>query len=252
MLWDEGYQRSRYELKYLVDEPCARQVRDFVRSYLARDRHAMPEMHYSYPIYTAYLDDPGLTLYRATVQAQKNRFKLRVRYYNHEPDSPLFFEIKRRVNDVILKQRATVRRAALEPLLRGEPPLRDACFKPGDAESYDVLREFCRLRNSLHAAPTIIVYFEREAWISPGDTNLRVTFDRAARAARYVGTLQPPRWVDARVPQVILELKFDDRFPTWMRDMVECCDLHRCSMGKYAHCMDRVPRAAAPYAFVHA
>jgi hypothetical protein len=223
-----------------------------VRSYLTRDRHAMPGMRYAYPIYTVYLDDSGLSLYRATVQAQKNRFKLRVRYYDHEPSSPLFFEIKRRVNEVILKQRAIVRREMLEPLLRGECPLRAACFDANDAESYDVLCEFSRLRNSLHATPTIIVYFEREAWISPADSSLRVTFDRAARAAHFVETLRPSWWIDARVEQVILELKFDDRFPTWMREMVECCDLHRCSMGKYAHCMGRVPRAAAPYAFVDA
>src|SRR5688500_3923327 len=71
-----SFQRSRYELKYLIDEPRARQVRDFIRSYLRRDPHSIPDMHYSYPIYTMYLDDPGLALYHATVQAQKNRFKL--------------------------------------------------------------------------------------------------------------------------------------------------------------------------------
>ena len=37
-------------------------------------------------------------------------------------------EIKRRVNEVILKQRAIVRREMHEPLLRGECPLRAACF----------------------------------------------------------------------------------------------------------------------------
>ena len=253
MLFDHGYQRSRYELKYLIDEPCARQVRDFVRSYLARDRHAKPEKRYAYPIYTLYLDDPGLSLYRATVQAQKNRFKLRVRYYDHRPASPLFFEIKRRVNEVIFKQRALVRREALGALLRGEPPLRRACFEEDDAESYDVLCEFTRLANSLHAQPNIIVYFEREAWISPADTNVRVTFDRAAACARYVPDLDPPHWTDARVRQVILELKFDDRFPTWMRDLVECCDLHRSSMGKYAHCMKEAPRVPTrPYEYVSA
>src|SRR5688572_13553898 len=194
MLFDQGYQRSRYELKYLIDEPCARQVRDFVRSYLKRDGHALVGMGHAYPIYSLYLDDPGLTLYRATVQAQKNRFKLRVRYYNHEPAAPLFFEIKRRVNEVILKQRAIVRRDALGWLLRGECPLREACFDPEDAESYDVLREFGRLRNSLYATPQIIVYFEREAWISPADANVRVTFDRKAKVAHYVDTLQPPHW----------------------------------------------------------
>src|SRR5688500_14680822 len=252
MLFEHRYQRSRYEYKYLIDEPRARTVRDFVRSYLKRDAHNIPSMGHAYPIYSLYLDDPGLALYRATVQAQKNRFKLRVRYYNHEPASPLFFEIKRRVGDVILKQRAVVRRDAFARLLRGECPIQAACYQAEDAESFDVLREFCRLRNMMHATPQIIVYFEREAWISPTDDNMRVTFDRAAAVANYERTLEPRRLNDARVRQVILELKFDDRFPTWMRDLVECCDLHRASMGKYVHCLNQVNRPATPFAFVNA
>jgi hypothetical protein len=244
------YQRSRYELKYLVDEPCARQVRDFARSYLRRDDHAIPEKRFSYPIYSLYLDDPGLTLYRATVQAQMNRFKMRVRYYDHNPASPLFCEIKRRVNEVILKHRAVIKRDALHRLVRGFCPTVDDLYDPTDADSYSALREFCNLRDSLRAQPNIIVYFEREAWVAPGDEGVRVTFDRAAAAAPYAANLQPSAWRDAKVEQVILELKFDNRFPLWMRELVRCCDLYRTHMGKYVHCYDQLPRPARPYAHV--
>ena len=242
---DSRYQRSRYELKYLIDEPCARQVRDFVRSYLVRDGHARAGMGFAYPIYSIYLDDAGFGLYRATVQAQKNRFKLRIRYYDdRDADGPLFFEIKRRVNDIIMKERAVVRRGELAALLHGACTLRDACVDPGDAESHGVLGEFFRLRDAINASPNIIVYFQREAWVSPTgkklDGNVRVTFDRRAAVAPFAGTLSPPHWTDARVPEVILELKFDDRFPRWMHELVTCCDLHRSSMGKYAHCMGQV------------
>ena len=241
------YQRSRYEYKYLIDERCALEVRNFVRSYLRRDDHAIPSMGHAYPIYSIYLDGPGLTLYSATVQAQMNRFKLRVRYYDHRPTSPLFCEIKRRVNDVIFKERAVIRREALAELLEGSCPsprhLRDA----DDTDSYGVLRQFCELRNSLHADPRIIVYFEREAWISPTDQNTRVTFDRTARAAHFTPDLQPTGWKDAEVGAVILELKFDDRFPLWMRELVRCFDLYRTRMGKYVHCMDHLPLAARPF-----
>src|SRR5688572_9376644 len=208
MSLNNGYQRSRYELKYLVDEPCARQVRDFVRSYLRRDRHAIPEMRYSYPIYSAYLDDPGLSLYHATTQAQKNRFKLRIRYYNHEPASPLFFEIKRRQNEVILKRRAVVRRSAMAELLSGRAPRWEDLHDPKDADSYDALREFSHLNSTIHAEPRIVIYFEREAWISPTDSSVRVTFDREAAMAPFCPNLRPKQWTDAQVPMVILELKF--------------------------------------------
>jgi hypothetical protein len=242
------YQRSRYEFKYLIDEPRARQVRDFVRSYLRRDEHAQPEKRHAYPIYSLYLDSPGLSLYHATVQAQMNRFKLRVRYYDNQPESPVFCEIKRRVNDVILKDRAQVRRGALEELFAGRSASPDDLFDPGDTDSYSALRKFCDLRNALHAEPRIVVYFEREAWISADDDATRVTFDRSAAAAHWRNQFEPSHLSPAKVPDVILELKFDDRFPLWMREMVAGCNLFRTPMSKYRHCMESIPRAARPFA----
>jgi hypothetical protein len=238
------HQGSRYELKYIIDERCARGVRDFVRAHLARDPHALPEMRYSYPIYSLYLDGPGLTLYSATLQAQKNRYKLRIRYYDHEPHSPVFFEIKRRVGDVILKDRAAVGRGSVERLLAGHSPRPADLVDQTDTGALSILCRFCELRNAIHAEPKIIVYFEREAWISPGDDELRVTFDREAAAAHYDGELRPSRWLDPHVAGTILELKFDNRFPLWMRDLVVDWDLYRTRMGKYVHCMDNVPRPA--------
>jgi SPX domain protein involved in polyphosphate accumulation len=244
------YQRCRYEYKYLIDEARARNVRDFIRSYLCRDEHGLASMHQAYPIYSLYLDGPGLMLYNATVQAQMNRFKLRVRYYNHEPGSPLFCEIKRRVNEVIFKDRADIRRDALSHLLGGRCPCTEDLADPGDVDSLAALNKFFELRNSVHAQPRIIVYFEREAWISPSDDNTRITFDRKAAAAHYVTDLNPEIWTGAEVGSVILELKFDDRFPTWMRELVRSCDLYRTNMGKYVHCMNSLPQAATP--FMHA
>ena len=40
---------------------------------------------------------------------------------------------------------------------------------------------------------------------------------------------------------VILELKFDDRFPLWMRELVQSCDLWREPMCKYSTCMAQLP-----------
>jgi hypothetical protein len=248
MTADHRYQRSRYELKYVVDAACASRVRDFVRGHLRRDAHGIPEMRYAYPIYSLYLDGPGFMLYNATVQAQKNRFKLRVRYYDHDASSPVFCEIKRRVNDVIMKERAAIRRDALEQLLAGHCPRREDLLEDQPVEAYDALRRFCELRDALLARPRIIVYFEREAWVSREDNNVRVTFDVEATAAHYAHDLRPTRWEDARVPGVIVELKFDDRFPVWMRELVQSFDLYRTRMGKYVHCMDRLPRAARAFA----
>lgn len=236
MSFNHQLQRNRFELKFILDENTARYVRDFARSHLQRDDHAIPELHYAYPIYSLYLDSPGLTLYRATVEGQMNRYKLRIRYYNEKPWSPVFFEIKRRVNEVILKERAIVKRERMDDLLRGRCPTPDDMAKPSDFEGYSALRRFVELRNALHATGKVIVYYHREAWVTAEDDNVRLTFDRELRTARYDGSLENRRWLQVPMEGVVLELKFDTRFPTWMRELVRACDLYRTSFPKYVHC----------------
>ena len=236
------FHTCRYELKYLVDEPVARGVRDFVRGRLERDRYAIPVMAYSYPIYSVYLDDHAMSLYGAAFQGQMNRYKLRIRYYDHKETSPVFFEIKRRVNDVILKERAAVKRSAVDRLMKGCSPHPDDLVDRKNMGDYFVLRRFCELRSAIHADPKVIVYYEREAWVMPGNEQLRVTFDREAATARYTGTLAPSNWIDPQFPAVVLELKFTDRFPIWMRDLVQSWDLYRTKMSKYLTCVDQLPK----------
>ena len=89
-------QSSRYELKYMVDERTAKEVRDFVLNYLQPDQHTDPLEGFGYSVHSLYLDSQDLKLCRATVNGEKNRFKLRVRFYEDTADSPVFFEIKRR------------------------------------------------------------------------------------------------------------------------------------------------------------
>lgn len=231
---------SRYEMKYLVDELRACGVRDFIRQYLQRDRHCRSDAGWTYPSYSLYLDGPGLMLYRATCQGLKNRYKLRIRYYDQNPNSPGFFEIKRRVGQVIIKERAAVRKSSIERLLAGFCPQRSDLIDPDDLDEYSVLRRFCELRTAIAAQPKIIVHYHREAWVCRTDAKLRVSFDRKLATARYDGTLHPSRWIEAPTDGVILELKFNDRFPLWMEELTRNWDLHRVSMPKYVHCTDRL------------
>src|SRR5260221_3122319 len=115
-------QQSRFEFKYFISESTAERVRDFVRCYLAMDEYSVGRPNYSYPVHSLYLDSDNLKIYWRTVNGDKNRFKLRLRYYSDNPDSPVFFEIKRRMKDVILKQRGGVRQTAVALLLQGHLP----------------------------------------------------------------------------------------------------------------------------------
>src|SRR5437879_5415193 len=115
-------QTQRFELKYLIAEETALLVRDFVRSYLDMDEYSVGRPNYSYPVHSLYLDSDDLRLYWRTINGDKNRFKLRLRYYSTNPDTPVFFEIKRRMNNCIMKQRGGVRQDAIRGLLIGQFP----------------------------------------------------------------------------------------------------------------------------------
>ena len=76
-------------------------------------------------------------------------------------------------------------------------------------------------------------------------------YKQARPGSDYAHSLSPRECRDARIDSVILELKFDDRFPLWMRELAQSCDLYRTKMGKYVHCMEQIPRGPLrPYAFI--
>src|ERR1041384_5704414 len=115
-------QLQRFELKYVIPERVALDVRQFVCAYLDIDEYGATMPNLSYPVHSLYMDSDDLYTYRATINGDKNRYKLRLRYYNEKPDSPVFFEIKRRMNNTIAKQRGGVRRSSVAAILAGQLP----------------------------------------------------------------------------------------------------------------------------------
>jgi hypothetical protein len=233
-------QPQRFELKYLVSEGKALEVREFVRCYLEIDEYGESMPNFSYPVHSLYLDSGDLKLYHATINGDRNRVKLRIRYYHDRADSPVFFEIKRRSNNCIMKQRSAiqgaVRREAIEWLLAGHLP--DPSHLVSDeSRSLVALQRFCFLLNQIQARTKAQVSYLREAWISRRDNSVRVTMDRQVVCVpRFNSEISVG--IDSMVPnvfgrKVILELKFTNRFPVWFRELVERFDLVQAGAAKY-------------------
>ena len=246
-------QGSRFELKYIIDEHRARAMIPFIRCHLRPDEHADPRSNYQYAVHSLYLDSPGYTLCNGTCHGHKNRFKLRIRFYDELPQSPVFFEIKRRQDQVILKQRATVQRAGLARLLRGRWPRRTDLRRPDNAE-WAALEKFFALRDSIHAQGKVFVSYLRQAFVTPKDDSIRVTFDRALTSRRFDGvfSLQGCQARSLMANKVILELKFTDRFPIWMRELARSFDLEATSMAKYVACLQALPNRQLRLISAHA
>ena len=241
MSFQHRLQASRFEFKYVIDDRTAMQVSRFLAGYLEPDEHAKRSADNSYPVHSLYLDSPDLVLFKQTAQGLKNRFKLRIRFYDGAPDSPAFLEIKRRVTDVIRKERAGIRRAGVELLLEGRWP--DASYlidEEGPEKTRRALQNFCDLYDTIDGQPCIYVCYVREAYVSPDSDQVRVTFDRQLIGSpfdRNTCLIPPSQGTVPKVGGVILEVKFSDRFPPWMQEMSEAFNLQRRSVPKYNMCI---------------
>lgn len=232
---EDRVQLQRLELKYVIREEVALQVRDFVSAYLEIDEYGASRPNLSYSVHSLYLDSDDLVLYWNTINGNKNRYKLRLRFYENRPEAPVYFEIKRRMNDAILKQRGGVRREAVDWILAGHLP------EPGHLVSNDpkhlaALQRFSQLMNQHHCVPKAHVAYLREAWISPHNNSVRVTLDRKVfcdpePTARLSTDLVDPVLVFGN--WVVLELKFTGRYPDWFRELVRVFNLAQCSAAKY-------------------
>jgi len=232
---EDKMQQQRFELKYIIKEDVALAVRDFVSGYLEIDEYGATLPNFSYPVHSLYLDSDGLHLYQTTINGDKNRFKLRLRYYDNRSEAPIFFEIKRRMNNIITKQRGGVRRDAVNWVLAGHLP-EPAHLMSRDPRQLFALQSFCRLMHDIHARPKAHIAYLREAWISARDNSVRVTLDREVkcepeRLPHLSACMDNPVAVFGK--EVILELKFTDRFPNWFRELVRVFGLMQCGAAKY-------------------
>src|SRR5258708_13033346 len=93
MAQDHRLQAQRFELKYLIDETITPWIRDFVSSYLELDEYGAHWPDLAYSVHTLYLDSDDLRTFQSSINGTKNRFKLRLRDSDTNPNTPSFFDI---------------------------------------------------------------------------------------------------------------------------------------------------------------
>ena len=224
----------RFEMKYLIDEIRAAGIVRYIRPFLQPDRYSKLQRGGMYPIVSLYLDSPELQLCRESLTGQKNRFKLRIRSYTDEPEYPRFFEIKRRINQVILKSRARVTDGDVPLLLKGRslPP-------QGYSTDEKALNQFQLYVASIHAGPMVLIRYMRQAFEGTSEDRVRVTFDRELC---YKVTHEPyvrlggSGWQHHALTTgyTILEIKFTGRYPAWLTRLVRDFELEVTPVSKYA------------------
>ena len=244
---------ARFELKYVIEEARAVAVADFVRSYLVSSAYNRPSPVRGYPVVSLYLDSPDFHFFRQAFAGAKNRMKLRIRFYDNEWRRPAFLEIKRRVSEVICKDRAMMTREGVREILSAGWPNQPYFARSNHLiegqSAQNVNEDFWGFANRTRAYGAIYVSYHREAYEDTHGEELRVTFDRQIRGSRYDGSgrLEIPKrgWRPTLPPDmspfpedsVVLELKFHNQAPRWMFELVKIFNLRQTPVCKYAACI---------------
>lgn len=234
----ESALRSRYECKYLVSPEVANDIRWFIEPFMVPDRYAQERPGYRYPICSLYFDTLDLHLYRQTAAGEKNRFKLRVRSYSDDPATPVFLEVKRRINDVILKRRAKLPREVASAMLATGITDR---LEGSTRELLADLDFFSGHLTVAAATPFLRIRYLREAYEAKGGDPLRITFDTEIAWLPTPAVdfqLGAEGWIQTPVPGTVLEIKFTDRYPAWVGGMIREFGLNRQSVAKYVLSVD--------------
>src|SRR5690606_32848794 len=132
--------------------------------------------------------------------------------------APVYLEIKRRMNNTISKERAPIKREAVDRVLGGHLPS-PSDFASASPRQLVAAQKFVEHLNDLGAKPRVHVSYLREAWLPFDHSNaVRVTLDRRVRScveptARLIPEMTHP--VSVFGDQVVLELKYTSHFPSW-------------------------------------
>ena len=215
--------RSRFECKYLIQPhacPFAAGVHPAVHEAGPLRRHARRLPLSDLQPLSRFR---GPDLLPPDRGGDRDRYKLRIRTYSDDPATPAFIEVKQRINTIVRKNRMRLERKWVPSLLDIPAPGTEAPPRM----SRTPWPNFRHQMTFARARPVVRVRYMREAYESRGDDPVRITMDtQLMHAVTMDGNLshREGRWVSTPTRGLILELKFTERYPSFVATLFGSLD----------------------------
>lgn len=218
----------RFEFKYHVPKAVADRLIPQMMNYMVWDDYSKGDE--GYEVNTLYMDSPDFESYHDKLDGLMNRKKVRIRNYAKEyvANDDLFFELKRRSGEVILKDRIVVKGSDFKKFI--ENP-----FSLWKVEEYkgDFLEEFLYEFSINRMRPAVLVSYKRKPFFSRFDNRFRVTFDYDLSFAMPQGASFDGEYQVAYDDLVVVEVKFRGAMPKWFHEIIEMYGLTKYTFSKY-------------------
>lgn len=213
----------RLEKKYLITN---QQYADLINSL---EGYIIPDEFGKSTINNIYFDTPDYRLIRASIEKPTvYKEKLRIRSYGApSPDSNVFVELKKKYKGVVYKRRVYMTYKEATDYLSGiaAPP----CTTQVTAE----IDNFLSFYKTLH--PAVSLFYDRTAYYSKDDPELRLTFDTNIRFRNKNLDLSEGDYGTVILDEdsYILEIKCINSMPLWLTHSLDKLKIYPSSYSKY-------------------
>lgn len=219
--------KYRFEKKYYVSKAGYNTLKTRLSNVLRLDSHASP-VDGMYKIRSLYFDNYKSSALLDKISGVNLREKLRIRFYDMD-DSFIRLEAKQKNGEMIRKLTAPLNREQVERIIEG-----DIRFLY-DSE-HDLLKRFYLKCRTELLKPAVIVDYDREAYIY---NDVRITFDHDLHTCNYNYNM-----FDSNTPsipvlppdRVILEVKFNERLPDFLKEVLRPITTCISAISKYELC----------------
>ena len=221
---DEAKVKYRHELKYVSSEMELALVKGRLDHLISLDSHVKEKGIYS--IRSLYFDDYDGRCYDENESGSDPREKFRIRIYNGSA-SKITLELKKKERNKTLKLSCPLTEEQCRTLMKGVPlPMRP-----------DYPKLLLQMRTRL-LRPVIIVDYDRVPYVCK-DGNVRITMDKNISASRQLDQfLEPviPKRPVMEKGSHILEVKYDEFLPDYIKTSLELGTLRQTSFSKFYLC----------------
>lgn len=219
---------KRYEQKYLINKEQYVKMIDYIKEY------TVPDEFDKSTICNIYYDTPNYLLIRRSLEKPIYKEKLRIRTYgvNANPDN-VFIEIKKKYEGIVYKRRTRINYQLNKKNLDN---LNNVSFIKNNYTNKQIISEIeylTKLYKDLK--PSIFLSYDRIAFISKEDKNLRLTFDSNILYRNYDLTFMPSVYGEEILPQnmIVLEIKSANNYPLWLIQFLSKERIYQTSFSKY-------------------
>lgn len=221
--------KYRNEWKYNLTNQQLSLLKSRVSEVLDLDPHT-PKCG-KYVIHSLYFDDYKDQSVYTTNSGLSKRFKWRIRFYDDDL-SYIVLERKEKIDSRCHKKSCKLTVDEYEKIISGD--ITDIVY---DTDK-NLIKELARDVMLYNYVPKVIVDYERIAFVEE-ITNVRITFDTKISAAYDFDNFLNGDYIRYYIQpsnQNVLEVKFDDILPSYIKKIVESYEFKQTSFSKYYYC----------------